>query len=149
MNANWLNFETMKPRLLLLLVLLLIGADFQQPDLSLEEMSPLDGSWDLVSTQVIGPGMLVLPDQRWVFSGKQWSCSYSGAGFPGRGTLKLGVAGTVQTIDIVATTHGNLFGIWAIRKDQLFILYVLNSKDRPASFVHNGVLLTFKRASLP
>lgn len=128
------------PRLLVLLTMLLIGADSPQPDLSLVEISPLDGTWDLVSVKVQGPGKLYLPNQRWVFAGRDWTCTYHGSNFKEKGTVKLGMAGKVQTVDLAESK----FGIWKIRDGQLLILYLVNRKDRPRNFKGNGVLLTFK-----
>lgn len=130
-----------------ILGVLIMGADSQQPDLSLQP-SPLDGSWDLVSV-TCGPGMLVLPIQRWSFFGTQWN--YHGSNFKGHGTCKFGFRNNLHTVDIAESTFGKckLCAIWKIQDEKLVICYVLNGDDRPSNFKEKGVILTFKRVAGP
>lgn len=128
------------------LSVLLIGADFQRPDLSLES-SPLDGSWELVSVTCPGSGQLFLATRRWTFSDTQWT--YHGSNFIGQGTCKFGLQRNLQTIDMADISSGGykLCGIWKFQGDKLMICHVLNSDDRPTNFHQKGVILTFKRVT--
>lgn len=135
----------MKPRLLFLLALLLIGADSQRPDLAIEKGTELDGTWDVVT--LVYRGTRFPSSARWSFAAKKIATAdLSGKKFGG--VFQIGCEGGMNTLDIQWGNGFRQAGIFKFEDGNLIISTTYHSNEpRPTTFDERGYMLIFRRAT--
>lgn len=131
-------------RLVCFIAVLLAGADFQQPDLTLVPEGSLEGTWDNLAIKERGSKTSWTSFQ-WTFKdGKVAMSKFGKANFTG--TFLTQQNHNPPRIDI-NYTGGTICGIYEIKGAELRICCKYNSKDRPDR-VDGGkyTVLIFQRA---
>lgn len=122
------------------MVLILSGADFTRPDLTLLEDQQLDGTW-LCVTYASG-GTVQADKDVWTFRGEKFNCNGSAW------LVKRRPEVNARAIDLVIGNGPSyLPAIWKVEDGKLLICYMPGSTPRPTRFAPAGgsVLRTFKR----
>lgn len=128
------------PRLVCLLTLLFISADFPPPDLSTIQEQDLEGRWDSVTLN--GGHWL---GHQWIINGSKLVILTRGRqAFAG--TISLNPQALPHTFDIQFAKE-TMCGIYQITGNELKICCVYNNKQRPQRFdAGGGTVLVLKLA---